>query len=97
MKKTSLREALDHCVSEINFSNIAQYRKIKNINPHYTYIDEIKTIEGLFKSLQKDCKKHKYYFCATSMWEIHYTRYNKKFNLNLFFAPEQGAFEEGIC
>jgi hypothetical protein len=102
MKAKPTRQALDEALSEINFTNISDFRKIKNINPHFEYIDELKTIEGLFTHLLDMRKKgsSKYFFISSSMWELIYERSknkykkNEKYNLTVKFVPEEGAHED---
>ena len=102
MKRKPTREALDDAISEINFTNISDYRKIKNINPHYGYLDELRAIEGLFNILMNEVPKVKHNFIITSssMWELRYERKkkkykkNEKYNLYLNFIPENGAHED---
>ena len=102
MKRKPTREALDNAISEINFTNISDYRKIKDINPHYEYIDEIRAIDGLFDALMKTIPKAKDNSISTSssMWELRYERKkkkykkNEKYNLYLNFIPETGAHED---
>lgn len=102
MKRKTPREALDQAISEINFTNISDYRKIKNINPQFGYLDELRAIEGLFHALMVEIKiiKSSYMSTSTSMWELKYERKkkkykkNEKFNLYLNFIPESGAYED---
>lgn len=102
MKAKPTRQALDEALSEINFTNVSDYRKIRDINPHFEYIDEIKTIENLFTYLL-DMRKNstsKYFLTSSSMWELLYERNkkkykkNEKYNLTIKFVPEQGSHED---
>ena len=102
MKRKTTREALDNAISEINFTNISDYRKIKDINPHYEYLDEIRAIDDLFNILMKEIIRVKDNSISTSssMWELRYVRKkkkykkNEKYNLYLNFIPENGAHED---
>ena len=56
-------------------------RAYTNINPHYTFLKEVETIEGLYKWVLENRKKEKstYFSCGTSGWYVVYLRDKKKY------------------
>jgi len=56
-------------------------REYTNINPHYTFLKEVETIEGLYKWVLENRKKEEstYFSCGTSGWYVVYLRDKKKY------------------
>ena len=73
---------------------ISKIRVALNINPHYNFFNEIKTIESLYFGVLEDRKKFKdtYIFASTSGWTVEYFRNkktykkNEKFKLKISFC-----------
>jgi len=67
-------------------------REYTNINPGYTFLKEVETIESLYKSVLENRKHDKatYFSCATSGWYVVYLRDKKtykkgeKFRIKIF-------------
>jgi hypothetical protein len=56
-------------------------REYTNINPGYTFLKEVETIESLYKSVLEHRKHDKsmYFSCATSGWYVVYLRDKKTY------------------
>ena len=108
MKPLKLKDAYEDCISHLDFSKVLKIREILNINSHYSYLDELKTIQGLFEYVAKRRKKNNYHtiFASTSMWTVEYQRKsnkykkNEKFILSIRFSPvedEHNEFDRFDC
>lgn len=55
---------------------IKNIRQVTGINPDFTFLREVETIENMFKSLLEIRKKEKntYFSCGTSGWTLSYLR-----------------------
>ena len=56
-------------------------RQYTEINPGYTFLKEVETIESLYRSVLENRKHEKsmYFSCATSGWFVVYLRDKKKY------------------
>jgi hypothetical protein len=56
-------------------------REYTGINPHYTFLKEVETIESLYKWVLENRKKEKstYFSVGTSGWYVVYLRDKKKY------------------
>ena len=56
-------------------------REYTGINPHYTFLKEVETIEGLYKWVLENRKQEEstYFSCGTSGWYVVYLRDKKKY------------------
>lgn len=69
-------------------------REYANINPHYSFLKEVETIESLYESILEDRKKYKstYLSVGTSGWYVCYFRDKKtykkgeKFGLKIYHS-----------
>ena len=67
-------------------------REYTGINPGYTFLKEVETIESLYKSVLENRKQEKstYFSCGTSGWYVVYLREKKtykkgeKFKLKIY-------------
>ena len=73
---------------------IKAIREYTGINPGYTFLKEVETIESLYKSVLENRKHDKsmYFSCGTSGWHITYLRNKKtykdgeKFVIKIYFS-----------
>ncbi len=90
------REILDKEIQYLceDQGRIRAIRLAVDINPEYTFLREVETIESLYIGILEDRKryKEKYLECSSSGWTIEYFRKknkyqkNEKFNLKIYFS-----------
>ena len=108
MKITKLKDAYENCIECLDFSKVKKIRETISINPQFSYLDELHTIQGLFDYVKNHRKKSTYHtvYASTSMWTVEYMRNsnkykkNEKFVLTIRFSPvedEHNEFDRFDC
>ena len=93
-KEQQILEKLLQYIENCYADKIKAIRGITGHNPHFTFADEAKIIEYLYKSVLELRKQEKstYFSCGTSGWHITYLRNKKtykkgeKFVIKIYFS-----------